>query len=94
MVPNPGPIFFHRAFLRAHRFTIDYLMPAELFPLVILGNTAALGGLPSKTRRRSLAGASRGGPFAGRKSGLAVILGWLRVRLRWAAGSRRWSLLY
>jgi hypothetical protein len=38
-LPLAAPIFFSIGlYIRSRRFMIDYLMPAELFPLVILGS--------------------------------------------------------
>ena len=76
--PILAPIFFSiEHFLRARRFMIDYLMPAELFPAVLLGGILLMWGAFRAKKQRKLTAWSFGAaivlPFLG--GGLATVTG-------------------
>jgi hypothetical protein len=76
--PIITPIFFSiEHYLRARRFMIDYLMPAELFPVVLLGGGLLLWAAFRAKKRKKLIGASLTAaivlPFLG--GGLAAVTG-------------------
>jgi hypothetical protein len=76
--PILAPVFFSiEHFLRARRFMIDYLMPAELFPAVLLGGILLLWAAFRAKRQRKLIGGNLAGsivlPFFG--GGLASVTG-------------------
>ncbi len=57
--PILAPVFFSiERFIRARRFMIDYLMPAELFPAVLLGGLLLLWAAFRLKRQRKLTGGS------------------------------------
>jgi hypothetical protein len=76
--PILAPVFFSiEHYLRSRRFMIDYLMPAELFPAVLLGGILLLWGAFRSKRQRKLIGGSLAAaivlPFLG--GGLAAATG-------------------
>jgi len=76
--PILAPVFFSiEHFLRARRFMIDYLMPAELFPAVLLGGILLLWAAFRSKRQRKLIGWSLAAaivlPFLG--GSLAAVTG-------------------
>jgi len=76
--PILAPVFFSiEHYLRSRRFMIDYLMPAELFPAVLLGGILLLWGAFRAKRQRKLTASSFGAaivlPFIG--VGLAALTG-------------------
>jgi hypothetical protein len=76
--PIMAPIFFSiEHYLRARRFMIDYLMPAELFPAVLLGGALLLWVAFRAQARRGLIGGSLAAavvlPFIG--GALATVTG-------------------
>jgi hypothetical protein len=76
--PILAPVFFSiEHFLRARRFMIDYLMPAELFPAVLLGGILLLWAAFRAKRQRKLTAWSFAAaivlPFLG--VGLATVTG-------------------
>jgi len=77
-LPILAPLLFSlERLVRAHRFMLDYLMPAELFPLVLVGGLLLLwAALRMHVHRRLVAwtlGAAVILPVAGQ--GLAVLTG-------------------
>jgi hypothetical protein len=56
-----APLFFSLVlFARAHGFRLDYLMPAELFPLVVAGGCALVIAAVRARSRRTLIGLAFG----------------------------------
>lgn len=77
-LPILAPLLFSlERLVRAHRFMLDYLMPAELFPLVLVGGLLLLwAALRMRVHRRLVAwalGAAVFLPVAGQ--GLAILTG-------------------
>lgn len=79
-LPILAPLFFSAFFLLAvRRFRFDYLMPAELFPLVLVGGALLLWAALRSRSQRALIGAGFGlsagllvgGQFLAVVSGLA-----------------------
>jgi hypothetical protein len=71
--PILAPILFSAGFLiRARMFRFDYLMPAELFPLALLGGGLLLWAALRARARRGLIGGSLGGAVAALFGGQAL----------------------
>ena len=81
-LPIAAPVFFSAAMLiRSGMFRMDYLMPAELFPLVLVGGGLLLWAALRMRRQRGLIGWGLGGTFV-------LLLGsqWLAVATGLADG--------
>ncbi len=77
-LPRLAPLFFSAVrFVQARRFLLDYLMPAELFLLVLVGGGLLIGAAVRAHSQRALIGGGLGGAVVLLVSGqaLAVVTG-------------------
>jgi hypothetical protein len=93
--PILAPLFFAlERLVRAHRFMLDYLMPAELFPAVLVGGALLLwAALRMRTHRRLTAWALGAAVLLLVASqGLAVLTGLANGETE--ATGWRWALVF
>lgn len=93
-LPILAPILFSIGFaIRAHMFRLDYLMPAELFPLALAGGGLLIWAALRARARRGLIGGSLGSAVVllfGSQA-LAVVTGLADGRT--ATGGWQWALV-
>jgi MFS family permease len=93
-LPVAAPVFFSVALLFSRPvFRLDYLMPAELFPLVLAGGGLLLWAALRERKRRGLIAGSLGGAvfLLVLSQGLAVVTGLADGRIE--PGGWQWALV-